>query len=249
MPPRKMFESIESVFLQPRVENIATYLANARKARGGRVATVANYTRESFAAQVEQAVSASFIRSGGGIRAQLSNVFRSAFLGDTSSTNTTVTDNSASESLEMYAALTPLLIQSGVNLVESAHSSTYGGMYSIEPLEIDYAHSEINRHVRDLSDDFLQEFEGNSAVEKLLRQCFQQDFRTMREEREDLQDQADDALFDTDAPAGTQAMVSETMTALATMEKDWYREKLKVVLAQRHLLDDLPPLAPDLAAD
>ncbi|TWC67291.1 hypothetical protein [Herbaspirillum sp. SJZ099] len=249
MPPRKLFESIESVFLQPRVENMAAYLANARKARGNIPATRANFTPESFAEQLEQAAEANFTRTRGSARTTLFSSVRSMIFGTSTTNNDITIDNSASESLEMYAALAPVLIGEGIHLVESARRSTYGAMYSIDPLEKEYALKEIRRHVRNGSDDFLQEFEGNTAVETILRRRFQDDFRNMRSEREQLQDQADDALFDADAPPGTQETVREAMTALATMEKEWYREKLKVVLRQRHLLNNLPPLAPDLALD
>jgi signal transduction histidine kinase len=141
------------------------------------------------------------------------------------------------------------LISNGVHLVESAQHSTYGRMYNIEPLELEYALKEVRRHVHDGSDDFLQEFEGNTAVETILRRRFQDDFRAMRTEREELQDQADEALFDPNADTGTQETVRDAMVALGNMEKDWYRQKLKVILAQRHLLENLPPLAADLAVD
>lgn len=251
LPPRRLVEGIESVFLQPHVENIAAHLANARKALDG-APSAHGHTRDSFAALVEHAASTTFVRtenSSGGFGAYALNMLRGAWGGEAQRPSVTVTDNSANESLEMYAALVPALRRRGVNLVESAQSSTYGGMYQIDPLELDYACAHIDRHVRDLSSDFLREFEGNTAMEKVLKQCFQDDFRAMCAEREDLQEQTDDALFDANALPGTQETVDEVMTALASIEKEWYRDKLKVVLAQRHLLDRLPPLAPDLAYD
>jgi hypothetical protein len=250
IPPSQIFMSIESIFLQPRIENVAAHLANARKVRNSVPATSDNFTTQSFARQVEDAVRATFrreIENGPtGIVSPLISVLRSTFFGTPAATNTSGEDNSARESLEMYAALTPQLVQRGVNLVESAQSSTYGGMYRIEPLELEYAMALVNRHVRDMSPEFLEEFEGNSAVERVLRQCFQSDWRDMCAEREAMQEQADDALFDENAPSGTQETVQDVMTALATMEKDWYRDKLQFLLPRRHLLENMPPMAADL---
>ena len=217
MAPREMLDSIEKVFVQHLVHDLGTHLANARKVRNSRPATDANYTRESFAAHVEQAQQQSY---------QVNPATGAA-------------DSAAGESLEMYAALAPVLAARGVNMVESARTSTYGGMYQIEPLELDYALGIIDGHVRDRSDKFLDDFKGNPAVEKVLRQCFPQEYDAMREQREELQDEADDALFDANATTETQEAVRDVMTALANMDQDWFREKLLVVLAQPHRLDSL----------
>lgn len=243
---RGLVEGKEKIFLQPRVENIAVHLANARKYRETRAAAAPPFTRASFAAHVEESLAATFVRGSGneaGITDRLRSAFRTMFRGEQ------VADHSARESLEMYAALAPLLLQHGVNLVESAQHSTYGGMYRIEPLELDYALAEVHRHVRDVSEDFWAEFAGKRTIETLLRQCFQDDLRTMRAEREALQEEADEAIFSPNPSPGTDARVRDMMATISSMEKVWYREKFKELMARRHLMDNPPPLAPDLAGE
>ncbi|WP_157221538.1 hypothetical protein [Herbaspirillum sp. YR522] len=260
MTPRQMFESKQSLFVQPRVEHIAACLANARKIREEQRISIRRMNDEQFAEHIEEAISATYRRQGsnggdggnaggGGFTGWLARTIGNPFGSSASVVNgdDADVDNSASESLEMYAALAPILRQRGISLVEAASTSTYGGMYGdIQPVEITYAENQINRHVRDLSDEYLQEFVGNGAVEMILRRRFQDDFRAMKEDRENAQEQVDEAMFDPNAADGTQATVREAMTALASMEQEWYLDKLKVVLRQPGILENLPPLAADL---
>ncbi len=169
-----------------------------------------------------------------GLAAQFANERISR--GDTAAANR----NPASESVELYLSLSQRLAsEHGMNLTETSEDSLYGGLsvFRATDDEVDRAVAHLNKHVRDLSDDFLRDFEGNNAVEQVLQRIFPEDYAAMLAARDDFTDQANDVFFDTEAVEGSRTTAMDVLTALSTEDKEWYRSKVKLVLRDPSLLD------------
>lgn len=154
--------------------------------------------------------------------------------------NSGVNLNQATESVELYMSLSQRLLERGMNLTESAQSSTYGEMWRATDEDVARAERQLYRHTRDFSTEYLQEFKGNTAVEGILRRLFTDSFQTMVDEREAFSDEANDVLLDEHSDAEAQNMAGQALEAMGAMEKDWYAEKLNVVLRDPSLLNELP---------